>query len=356
MIERHFQTLSTRARTILLHAKRYWPAIITIILWPFAFKYAKMLHNNLHLDENGRTPVQNFCGAHDMLDIKEIHTWGCPCYVLDKRMQNGNMIPKWESRSRLGVYLGHSPCHAGSVALVLNPKTLHISPQFHVVFDDEFTTVPYLTGQETPPNWKNLVKKSESSNVEDYDLAKIWVESQVQPNKYLQDQEGEVLPSLEEKSKRVTFNLEGDKQQDLLIQPILPDLNELTRRKSQRNPKPTNKAINSNDKVVQRMFGLAAKGDNEVGVKTTPMMTFMTHLENVKSLFDDYINECHFYIFNAVASTNDVYTLKEMLKLKDIKEFVAAMLKEIADHEERDHWELVKRVDMPKGAKTILSV
>ena len=37
-------------------------------------------------------------------------------------------------------------------------------------------------------------------------------------------------------------------------------------------------------------------------------------------------------------------------------DFVVAMMKEIEDHEERDHWMLFKRADMPKDAKTILSV
>ena len=45
---------------------------------------------------------------------------------------------KWEQRARIGIYLGHSPFHAGSVALVLNPRTGLVSPQFHVVFDDNF--------------------------------------------------------------------------------------------------------------------------------------------------------------------------------------------------------------------------
>ena len=46
--------------------------------------------------------------------------------------------PKWRQRSWLRVYLGPSPNHARSVALVLNPRTGHVSPQFHVKFDDFF--------------------------------------------------------------------------------------------------------------------------------------------------------------------------------------------------------------------------
>ena len=103
-------------------------------------------------------------------------------------------MPKWDARSRLGIYLGHSPCHAGSVALVLNLKTLHISPQFHIVFDDNFTTVPHLLENEIPPNWKELVEKAESSDVEDYDLAKMWVEYQTNQGIFLQDHEGDLIP------------------------------------------------------------------------------------------------------------------------------------------------------------------
>jgi hypothetical protein len=42
------------------------------------------------------------------------------------------------------IYVGHLSSHAGLVALVLNPCTGHVSPQFHVVFDDHFTTVPFM--------------------------------------------------------------------------------------------------------------------------------------------------------------------------------------------------------------------
>ena len=38
------------------------------------------------------------------------------------------MASKRDPKSCLGVYLDDSPCHAGSVALVLHPRTLHVSP------------------------------------------------------------------------------------------------------------------------------------------------------------------------------------------------------------------------------------
>ena len=46
-----------------------------------------------------------------------------------------NWINQVGTLIKSGIYLGHSPYHIGSVALVLNPETGHVSPQFHVVFD-----------------------------------------------------------------------------------------------------------------------------------------------------------------------------------------------------------------------------
>ena len=46
-----------QARTLLLHAKRYWPAVITTMLWPFALLTAAENHNLWHVKEDGQTPM-----------------------------------------------------------------------------------------------------------------------------------------------------------------------------------------------------------------------------------------------------------------------------------------------------------
>ena len=103
------------------------------------------------------------------------HTWGCPVFVLEAQNHSGLGTPKREPQSRVGVYLGHSPCHAGSVALVLNLRTGHVSPQFHVIFDDDFTTIDYLASSTAPPNWDDLFKTfSELATDEQFDLAERW--------------------------------------------------------------------------------------------------------------------------------------------------------------------------------------
>ncbi len=94
--------------------------------------------------------------------ISIFHTFRSPCYVLDQRHQSGaSMIPRWERlQARMGVYVGQSPSHASNVALVLNPRTGHILPQFHVVFDDNFTTVEYIRKLTVPLHWAELVCSS----------------------------------------------------------------------------------------------------------------------------------------------------------------------------------------------------
>ena len=149
--------------------------MIDTMFWPFAIKAAAERHNCLSIDRDNQTlasklydvPVQE-------IPVKTFHTLFCPIYVLDSRAQSagGPGPPKWEPRSRIRVYLGHSPFHAGSVALVFNPKTGRVSPQFHVVFDDTFSTVPYMDAGTVPPNWPDLVKySSELATDNDFDLA-----------------------------------------------------------------------------------------------------------------------------------------------------------------------------------------
>ena len=61
----------------------------------------------------------------------------------------------------MGVYLGHSPDHATTVPLILNTATGLVSPQFHIVFDDSFTTTKSLQTDQILKNWPELFKHSE---------------------------------------------------------------------------------------------------------------------------------------------------------------------------------------------------
>ena len=89
--------------------------------------------------------------------IVNAHTWGSPVYVLDPRLQDMNKIPKWKPRSRKGQYMGVSPLHASTVAVVRNLQTGNLSRQFHVVYDDYFETV-HAAADKAPKCWPELIR------------------------------------------------------------------------------------------------------------------------------------------------------------------------------------------------------
>ena len=68
-------------------------------------------------------------------------------------------LSKWEPTDRSGVNLGHYLFHAGSLELVLNIITGYVSPQYHVVFDKNFSTVVNMRKVTLPGNWENLVEE-----------------------------------------------------------------------------------------------------------------------------------------------------------------------------------------------------
>jgi hypothetical protein len=147
-----------------LHAIYLWLEGVSRNLWPYALKYVCDIRNKFRIHSDS-TPENLFSGVtlFKASNIQHLHLFGCPVYVLDDRLQGDSKIPRWEPRSQVGVYLGHSPYHAKSVALVLNLATGHISPQFHMVFDDDFTTISHLKLGTVPTNWPELFEHSRES-------------------------------------------------------------------------------------------------------------------------------------------------------------------------------------------------
>ena len=136
-------------------------------LWPMAIQQAVTLYNTIPKMDSGLSPEEIWCkskSTHSVL--RNEHPWGCPIYVLDPTLQDGQKIPKWKPRSRVGQYMGKSPLHASTVALVRNLQTGRISPQYHVVFDDNFETV-YTDYESQPLLWEELLTTSTFKS--DYD-------------------------------------------------------------------------------------------------------------------------------------------------------------------------------------------
>eukprot|EP00957_Ditylum_brightwellii_P076565 5819362-Ditylum_brightwellii.AAC.1 len=51
--------------------------------------------------------------------------------------------------------------------------------------------------------------------------------------------------------------------------------------------------------------------------------------------------------FAANQQQNKTYTYMDMLKQPDCKDFIAAMLEEVSVHEDRNHWTLMRKSDVP---------
>ena len=177
--ENTIKQLTLISWTLLVHAQNYWPEYISTMLWPFALKAAQDRLNQLNFNLYGTTPDIRFSGvAAKNLRLQDFHTFGCPCCVLDSRIQtNPKGVPKRDPRARLVIYLGRYPDHAGNLDLVLNPNTGLVSQQYHVVFDDDFTMAPHLRKGTVPPNWEKLVLSSrERSTDEFFDLTQTWMQ------------------------------------------------------------------------------------------------------------------------------------------------------------------------------------
>ncbi|KAG7341235.1 reverse transcriptase RNA-dependent DNA polymerase [Nitzschia inconspicua] len=142
--ERSIQTVTQWARAMLLHLALHWPEQSRLDLWPFALEHAVYLWNHMPKKDSLLAPVQLFTGAvfDDYHHLQHSHVWGCPTYVLDPKLQDGKKIPKWDLRSRRGMFVGVSPSHSSTIGRILNLRTGRISPQYHVVYDDLFYTVP----------------------------------------------------------------------------------------------------------------------------------------------------------------------------------------------------------------------
>ena len=149
--ERAIQTIIYMARYYMIHAAVNWGCDGTddMELWPFAVDHAAYVYNLLPQRSSGLTPLEFLSSIRsDHSDLRRLHVWGCPVYVLDPKLAGGKKIPKWNRRARMGQFLGYSSEHSSQVGLVRHLKTGHISPQWHLVFDDKFETV-YSSGQPT---------------------------------------------------------------------------------------------------------------------------------------------------------------------------------------------------------------
>jgi len=120
---------------MLLDAISRWPRALSSSLWPYAIEYANVIQYHkimIRGPHTGETPIEIFARANVRPNLSIFHPFGCPVYVLNNRLQ-ASQLNKWLPWARVGIYLGMSPHHARTVALVLN-----VRHWFHPNFTSRF--------------------------------------------------------------------------------------------------------------------------------------------------------------------------------------------------------------------------
>ena len=104
------------------------------------------------------SPLELFTGSRfsDYKHLARARVFGCPVYVLERDLQDQKKLPKWSKRSWRGVFLGFSEKHHSTVALVLNPETGSVTPQYHVIFDERFSSVIRDDSEFSDDEWLDL--------------------------------------------------------------------------------------------------------------------------------------------------------------------------------------------------------
>lgn len=197
--ERNIGTIMSMARTMMLHAAVRWPDTADSSLWPMAVDYAVYIFNHMPNPTTGISPIElSTRTALQGKDYHHLHVWGSPAYVLDPTLQGGKKLPKWQPRSRRAIFVGLSKKHAASIPLVLNLNSLAISPQFHVIFDDWFTTVlSSLKEDEAPSWWDDLFDSRFQYRFDDGDPIKLdrdWMDEQEKAHEKFEAERNRVLP------------------------------------------------------------------------------------------------------------------------------------------------------------------
>ena len=180
--EQAIRTIQDMTRTMMLHLSVQWPDEYDVRLWPFAMDYAVWLYNHTPQKESGLAPMELFCGTKLNCEmLRRAKVFGCPTYVLDPKLADNFKILKWSACARLGQFLGFSKLHSSSVGLIRNIRTSYVTPQYHTIYDQTFSTVPGGVSNRSlqqldPDNFQLFLKskwKSDDhvSNLDEWDDA-----------------------------------------------------------------------------------------------------------------------------------------------------------------------------------------
>jgi hypothetical protein len=340
--EKGIRDLREHARTALLHALDKWPSAISIHLWPYALKHAATIHNHLP-SKNGHSPIERFSQVDVAPNLKNFHTFGCPVYALDNRLQAQQSVGSWAPRARLGLNLGPSPRHARNVSLVLNLNTGLVSPQFHVKHDEFFETIT-PTATATRSAWTLLAGFTISPPSPLSALAP----SNTRP----------ALPSASSQREIIRTPAAPPPDQPVIPAELNNDIEPTPTETATPTPNPITPAIQQDQTGtsrrgrVRRPTQRLRESINQ-GLNITSYSTYYDALHEEDFAIQDQMQDP---IAFKASSDPDTMHYHEAMAAPDRGEFLEAIVKEVNAHIEHKHWELIPRSEVPEGTKILDSI
>ena len=84
------------ARTMMLHSAIHWADVADATLWPMAVTLAVYIYNRMPSMKTGLCPFDLWSKTRfPHASLHDLHVFGCPAYVLKKKLADGKSIPCW---------------------------------------------------------------------------------------------------------------------------------------------------------------------------------------------------------------------------------------------------------------------
>jgi Reverse transcriptase (RNA-dependent DNA polymerase) len=352
LVEKRIRDLQDLTRTCLIYASSKWPEAINVHLWPYALLKANAVLNNTLSGKNEQSAVEKFANVQVVPNHSYEHPFGCPAYVLDGPLQSGAKAKKWDIRGRLGIYLGQSQQYSRKVSLILSLSTGLVSPQFHVVHDDEFYTLRKYARNTIPTSmWQvkcAFVDSGTSASTQNkYGSVELnRVEREVLVN--------EDIPVLESRRGDVT----GSNEREVNI-PEGAATAGTPAGDAVRVPQVANVPEPSVEPITTTRSGREVRAPvhlQDYVVYETTTDVLQVHPES------DYIHPTHYSEYRdddvtfAASTDPDTLYLHEAMREPDRANFLAAMQDEVQAQTDNKNWEVVPRGALPTGTRVLPAV
>ena len=361
MVEKRIRDLQEQTTTMLMHAEAEWPDVITANLWLYALREASESLNLTPSKVTGKIANELFSRSDTQTVLQHFHPFGCPTYVLNDSLAAGKSIPKWNKIALLGVYLGRSPSHAQSIALVLNLAQGFVSPQFHLKFDDLFETVK---GHDTYPNrWKSAThfrKKPKSEISEGRPPSGVNAAKDATPEQRIEESNQPDTPDMvaNPSADDCTAVVRSDGVAIVLSpschcnEPLTQQEDDATTRRWSRRHKPTRRLTESQPRAAANASGsVRAYLATELAIEND----YDTNVYHGEEGYEIQRKMADPIAFAASADPNTMY-LHEAVRQLDKKEFAQVMVDEVTTHTERGHWKIIPIEEVPEGTKILPAV